>query len=65
VKAYQQGAKILLKQSKKLGLRSKGPKILEKDCGYQPREKMVSSIANSDSKNDNIGGPKTFLLMPI
>lgn len=44
----------------KLGLRAKGRKILENDGGFQLREKMVSYIANSDSKNDNIGGQNTF-----
>ena len=44
----------------KLGLRAKGRKILENDGGFQLREKMESYIANSDSKNDNIGGQNTF-----
>lgn len=44
----------------KLGLRAKGRKILENDGGFQLREKMVSYIVNSDSKNDNIGDQNTF-----
>ena len=44
----------------KLGLRAKGRKIFENDGGFQLREKMISYIVNSDSKNDNIGGQNTF-----
>ena len=55
------GSKNFVKTiNEKLGLRAKGRKIFENDGGFQLREKMVSYIANSDSKNDNIGGQNTF-----
>ena len=44
----------------KLGILAKGRKILENDGGFHLREKMGTYIANSDSKNDNIGPKNTY-----
>ena len=42
-----------------MGLRAKGRKILENDGVFQLREKMGAYIANSASKNDDIGARNT------
>ena len=56
--------KYHLNCKEKLGIRAKGRRVLENAGGFQLREKMGAHIANSASKNDDMGaGPIIGILM--
>ena len=60
-KSIAAGSKSFIETIKeKLGILAKGRKILENDGGFQLREEMGTYIANSDIKNDDIGGQNTY-----